>query len=175
LAWGSTATTSPESELTATAQSTTSSGTASIDLTDVMGQRTVRVEAKVTIAAQDYPVTQNVTFGAGPLAAFAGPPVASGTSWLAAVDSCGGDSSTVNLSPPEYKPDSHLPQVDTLEKVAKSTGKGAAYAAGWDTVAATYWTGEIASAADAYYVILSDGVKFSYNIWYYTVGAVCLP
>jgi hypothetical protein len=177
LAWGTTAATPPETELTSTTTSNTSTsdGTASIQLTDVMGQRTVAVQAKVTIGA-DYTVTQNVTFGDGPLADFAGPLAPSVTIWLNAVDSCGGDSSTINTTIPGYKTDSYLPQVATLQNVAKGSGKGAAYAAGWDTVAVNYWTGEIATAGRAHYVVLSSGIGiYSENTGYGSEGAVCVP
>jgi hypothetical protein len=177
LAWGSSAAVSPESELTSTTTSNTSTsdGTASILLTDVMGQRTVAVQATVTIAATDYTVVQNVAFGNGPLAAFTGPPRASAVVWLDAVTLCGGDRNTVNVTIPEYSNGSYLPDVDVLQKVAERSGKGAAYAAGWNT-GIYYWTGRIAKAGYADTVNPSSGMQYTQGIASPPYrGAVCVP
>jgi hypothetical protein len=165
----------PEDELSTTATSFTGyDGIATVMLTDVMGQRTVAIQAKVTIASADYTVTQNVTFPNGPLAAFAGPPKDAAMSWLNAADACG--TSAVDTTTPGYRDATKLPLVVTLQSVAKTSGKGAAYAAGWHTVAANYWTGVIASQGKANYVVLSSGIGiYSANTAYSVEGAVCLP
>jgi hypothetical protein len=182
LAWGTTAATPPETELTSTTTSNTSTsdGTASIQLTDVMGQRTVAVQAKVTIAAQDYTVTQNVAFGAGPLAAFTGAPRGQGY-WTAAATTCGG---TYSLDPGAagYQPATKLPTQAQLRDVSKGTGKGAAFAAGWDTVGTSthyYWTGETGvdgGVVKAYFVGLDNGLDYwDLPEYYGNPVAVCLP
>jgi hypothetical protein len=82
LTWGST----PESgnggysneaqrlrnkEITDSATSTTNSlGQAAIQLTDIVGERVITVEANVTIGGREYTVTQDVSFGRGPLSVF---------------------------------------------------------------------------------------------------------
>jgi hypothetical protein len=180
LAWGTSPSATPEDELDAatTSYASASDGVASIQLTDVMGQRTVRVEAKVTISSQDYTVIQDVTFGNGPLAAFAGPPYAYVT-WKDAGNTCG-TTAGVDLYVSGYKAQTKLPEIDTLRMVAQGNGgNGAAYAAGWDTVAANYWTGVIippteANPAEANDVALNTGLPYTLGIGYLT-GAVCLP
>ncbi|MDR2744655.1 MAG: hypothetical protein LBB66_05610, partial [Desulfovibrio sp.] len=162
LAWGATPTGSPGSELAATATSATgaSDGVAFIELTDVMGRRTVAVRATVSVGGQDYTVTQSVNFGDGPLAVFSGPPQGQ-MSWMNAVAACGG---TYSLSQPlAAQPGTKLPSVSQLQAVDQQTGKGAAYAAGWGKVPGydtyDYWSNEAGITnwvAQARYVRLTD-------------------
>jgi hypothetical protein len=177
LAWGASAPATPENALTATTSSSTSpsDGTASISLTDVMGQRTVAVQAKVTIAGQDYTVTQNVPFGNGPLSAFSSSPIGQ-RKWMQAVADCGG-----TLPYPledGYHSYTELHNAPDLEAVSKGVGKGAAFAAGWHTVGTdrSYWTGT-SRKSDSYasYVNLDTGLSSWNNAGTYARPvAVCL-
>ncbi len=71
LAWGTSAPGTPENELTTTTSTTTNaSGIAEISLTDVMGEREIKVQA----TAEGLMQTAAISFPNGPLAVFAGPP-----------------------------------------------------------------------------------------------------
>ncbi|MDR2604363.1 MAG: inverse autotransporter beta domain-containing protein [Desulfovibrio sp.] len=171
LAWGTAATTSPGTDLTATETSTTDSfGNASINLTDIMGERKVYVQAMVTIDGTEYSLTpaKEISFGAGPLSKFSIPaggiqnakwadnyPLSSAGS-LPAAALCGKTpTGFTSWGAGNYTNDTGLPSREELQAVSGSTGQGAALAAGW--LGNNYWTGEADSAYNAYYVYLGDG------------------
>ena len=191
LAWGTSAPDTPENELTTTTSSTTNaSGIAEISLTDVMGEREIKVQA----TAEGLMQTAAISFPNGPLAVFAGPPKGSyawgnntsgkSTSFPAANQCGASDSAIAGFTgyPPAnfssiYVSTSKLPTEDQLVAVAKSgpgTGKGAAYAAGWP--GGIYWTGTARVWNDIYQaddLILSSGSSQSYVVTN-TSQTVCL-
>lgn len=67
-----------------------------VNLTDVMGERTVTVRAEVKINGYTFTQDQTVFFGKGPLSVFAGQPRGS-MKWRVAVDTCGGGTSSPNF------------------------------------------------------------------------------
>ena len=178
LAWGTNAPgSSAGDELTSSTTSTLSGSTgAQIQLTDIMGQRKVTMEAEVSMYGQKFSGTKEFTFGAGPLSVFAGVPKGTMT-WLDAVSACGG---TGDLNTAGYQRSTNLPTEEQLKAVS-STGNYAYLAAGWPDDGNgfgwfCYWTGE----ADGYG---SDarGVDLDrvYESWDYAAFdypvAVCLP
>ena len=99
-----------------TATSTTSSGVASITLTDILGERDVTVQAQVTIGGVNKAETSSsFTFGKGPLSNFKlGYPGNPNTSvnWDTAITACGGSFSGPFTSTATYYPGTNLPDVD---------------------------------------------------------------
>ena len=182
LAWGTSAPGTPENELTTTTSTTTNaSGIAEISLTDVMGEREIKVQA----TAEGLMQTAAISFPNGPLAVFAGPPKGNyawgnntsgkSTSFPAANQCGASDSAIAGFTgyPPAnfssiYVSTSKLPTGDQLVAVAKSgpgTGKGAAYAAGWP--GGIYWTGTARVWNDIYQaddLIFSSGSSQSHVV-----------
>ena len=134
-------------------------------LTDIVGERKVQVKATISHDEQKYTATTEVTFGEGPLAAFAGTPKG-GMMWNAAVNTCGGQNK--------------LPTTAQLRAVAGGSGKGAALAAGWpdDYYNAgdfRYWTGEFNGSDAAWVVYLYSGNGNNRDVSYDYPVAVCVP
>jgi hypothetical protein len=174
LAWGDNAAGSPGTNLTVTTTSDTDGGNASINLTDIMGERKVYVQAKVTIDGTDYSLAtpQEISFGAGPLSKFSIPDgVIQTEQWadaspLSSASSLPAAALCVN-PPPEsnvfqqwtggnHTAETGLPSIEELQAVSGGSGHPGAYlAAGWSY--SFYWTGEVVSALDAYYVDLAYG------------------
>ena len=179
LAWGSNGPgSSAGNELTASTTSRLSGSTgAQIHLTDIMGQRTVTVQASVSFPGHTLTATKEFTFGAGPLSVFAGAPKGNMT-WKNAVSACGG---TGNLNTAGYQPSTKLPSAEQLQAVAASTGNDAYLAAGWPnggSIVFYYWAGETnGDGFNARYVALGNGHGTG---WFNadrdgTPIAVCLP
>ncbi|MCD7983194.1 MAG: putative Ig domain-containing protein [Desulfovibrio sp.] len=189
LAWGTSAPDTPENELTTTTSSTTkASGIAEISLTDVMGEREITVQA----TAEGLMQTAAISFPNGPLAVFAGPPKGlydwgnnnndASTSFPAANQCGASDSAIAGFSgyPPVnfstiYVSTSKLPTEDQLSAVSKTTGKGAAFAAGWPHY--PYWTGTARVWNDNYQadgVYPDNGVASAYSV-NTSLQTVCLP
>ena len=137
---------------------------AEASLTDIVGQRTVKVQATVTHDGKTYAAETDVTFGSGPLAVFAGPPKGRMT-WANAVSACEGES---------YK----LPSMEQLQAVSGYTGKGAAFFANWmqgDAGFTTYWIGETDDdGGDARFVYLIDGSAYPFWVELEYPVAVCI-
>lgn len=188
LAWGASPV-APVSAGTALTSSTTSNtdtfGDATIELTDIMGERTVSVQAKVTIGGVDYTATQAVTFGKGPLSVFrhadAGAkwanhrpisnPENSEKSDFPAAYMCGTSLTAAELRALSdgYHTSTMLPSKEQLQAVS-DTGTGAWRAAGWYSA---YWTGEV-SADGPYAVIVDRDGSASASFVDYEVTVVCL-
>ena len=178
LAWGTNAPgSSAGDELTSSTTSTLSGSTGvQIQLTDIMGQRKVTMEAEVSMYGQKFSGTKEFTFGAGPLSVFAGVPKGTMT-WLDAVSACGG---TGDLNTAGYQRSTNLPTEEQLKAVS-STGNYAYLAAGWPDDGNgfgwfCYWTGEADGyGSDARGVDLDRGYdSWDYAAFDYPV-AVCLP
>lgn len=185
LAWGSTHSgvnsSTGGNDLTATTTSTTdSNGKATIQLSDIVGQRSVRIRATIN----NLTVDQVVTFANdGPLSKFKGEPFADTKKWandfplssatsLPAAGLCGKSPSGFQSwpTPGDYSSETGLPTRAELRAVSASTGKGAAFSAGWPN--SLYWTGELESSAGASYVDLFDGVAY-YAVVGYSYHVVC--
>jgi hypothetical protein len=59
-----------QERITSTTSTINSFGQATLQLTDIVGERVVTVEARVTIGGREYTATQDVSFGKGPLSVF---------------------------------------------------------------------------------------------------------
>ena len=162
LAWGAAATTAPGTPLsTTTTSNSDASGNALIQLTDILGERTVTVRASVTVGGSTYTADQDVTFGRGPLSVLKVPTsgsVGSGD-WDAAYLACNetayaGDHSTGWTG---YVGGPKMPVSSELVAVSGGSGRPGAYlAAGWP-VGVYYWTGEAAGANFAFVVFVDNG------------------
>ena len=134
-------------------------------LTDIVGERTVTVKAEVRVNGTPCTATQTVSFGAGPLAVFAGKPGRGGLTWDDAARTCGGTPGDADT--PGYQPETRLPTKAQLIAVSgrrKGGQYGAAHAAGWPDPAEgtgndifAYWTGEASGDGGAWMVSLDDG------------------
>ena len=134
-------------------------------LTDIVGERTVTVKAEVRVNGTPCTATQTVSFGAGPLAVFAGKPRKGALRWDEAARACGGTPG--NADTPGYQPETRLPTRAQLTAVSgrRNGGRyGAAHAAGWPDPAEgtgrdtfVYWTGEADGDGWAWIVNLDDG------------------
>ena len=124
-------------------------------LTDIVGERTVKVRATVTYNGQPYTAETTVTFGKGPLAVFATP--LRNMTWTDAVVACGGSYESDNY---EYQPATNLPSKEELLAVSApsasnpgANARGAAFAAKWPNDGSgrdmvMYWTGKLAEKVD---------------------------
>ena len=138
---------------------------AAASLTDIVGERTVTVKAEVRVNGTPCTATQTVSFGAGPLAVFAGKPGRGGLTWDDAARTCGGTPGDADT--PGYQPETRLPTKAQLIAVSgrrKGGQYGAAHAAGWPDPAEgtgndifAYWTGEARGDGGAWMVSLDDG------------------
>jgi hypothetical protein len=86
---------------------TDSSGVTTILLTDIVGERIVTVQAKVTIGGTDHTATQAISFGKGPLSVFLAPVGAFSPSltWEEAYNACNGANAyaTRSVAPSAWK------------------------------------------------------------------------
>jgi hypothetical protein len=189
LTWGAT----PEAGLTyvelqqerisGTTSATNASGEASMQLTDIVGERVITVKAEVLIGGTTYSVTQAVSFGNGPLSVFNAP---MGTSspyldWDESYQACNGtaypygpDHST-GWTSEAYVGGGKMPTRAEMQAVSpyytggttynpNTAAQGAGVAAGWPGY--VYWSGEAYGADDAFYVGLDDGR----GDWYFVSG-----
>ncbi|MDR2123486.1 MAG: Ig-like domain-containing protein [Desulfovibrio sp.] len=157
------------------------SGATTMQLTDIVGERILTVKAEVTISGITYSATQDVSFGKGPLSKFTAPaeyleyaPLLTFReayvlcNGAGKYDSDGVDSS--NWKNGDYvggkdKDSGKMPTVDEMRAISPpsqrngdANAQGAAYAAGWDPDAPSWWwTGEAGGALDAFFVDLYDG------------------
>ena len=174
LTWGATAdlvyyNAVPEL-LTAAPASTTTNGLATVQLTDIVGERVITLRATAQVDGADRSITQAVSFGNGPLSVFRAP---DGTTrnWRDAYQYCNnvapsGDDDPANwgsVTPGDYHGGGKLPKVVEYQAVSSfnstynpnGNAKGAAYAAGWPDD--YYWTGEANDTVNAFFVYLDDG------------------
>jgi hypothetical protein len=183
LTWGST----PEAGLTEVElpqerivtdiiSTTAASGETTMQLTDIVGERVITVQAKVCADAE-YTASQAVSFGKGPLSVFRAAPGDVIRTWPESYKHCNGsvypgDPSTWNST--DWVGGDHMPTRAQLQAVSaynvppgwgiagnpNIAAQGAAWAAGWGAGGdAEYgvWTGEASDAGRARYVFLDDG------------------
>ena len=155
LTWGTAATASSPGEGDLTSPQGTAPTGAEASLTDIVGERTVKVTASVEYNGQTYEAAETVKFGEGPLAVFQKP--LSNMTWKDAARTCGRVPS--NLSP-GYHEETNLPHIEELQAVSGGSGYGAAFAAKWPDDRngwVHYWTGELNGSVSAQVVILIGG------------------
>jgi hypothetical protein len=186
-------------ERIATATNNTSttapSGATTMQLTDIVGERVITVEARVNIDGTDYTAMQAVSFGNGPLSVFA--PVGAYSPWQLwdqAYHTCNGSAypkgtdHTTGWTPSgTYVGGGKMPTRAEMQAVSpynvpsgwtnignpNANAQGAAFAAGWaaDDV---YWTGDADGANHAFYVNLNDGLgSLAAYVISETIPAVC--
>ncbi len=189
LSWGASAvpvtSSNPPELIAATTSATDASGNARMRLTDIVGQRTISVQARVSLGNQDYSATQTLSFGAGPLAVFrlpGGSPLRD--NWRGGISLCGGSqvSNIRGSTSSGYHAMTRLPDDRHLQAVAGGTGLGAALAAGWDTGGSHYWTGHILADGErlmnrfghAHSISISDGRVETRTFLTNTSWAVCM-
>ncbi|MGJ3524325.1 inverse autotransporter beta domain-containing protein [Nitratidesulfovibrio sp. D1] len=191
LTWGTSAPTALEdmviADLVATATSNTSGGKATIQLTDIVGERNVTIRATVHLDGEDRTVSQAVSYPDGPLAVFRAPAPGHAVygAWTLAYSHCNGaaypgDPGTWTAG--GYVGGGKLPTAAELHAVMPATsgwgsnpdptGKGAALAAGWDH-GYYYATGEAHSSGYIYGVLSNSGGTDSLNIYSDLVRAAC--
>jgi hypothetical protein len=168
LTWGAT----PEADLdyselaleripsaTNNTSATDSSGEATMQLTDIVGERVITVKAEVTIGGTTYSVTQDVSFGNGPLSVFKAP-VGTTSPWLTwdeAYQACNNSAYTGDYSTGWHKGayvgGGKMPTLTEMQAVSSyytggtidnpnTDAQGAAFAAGWRNVHYGFWTGD---------------------------------
>jgi hypothetical protein len=82
-----------QERITSVTATTDDSGETTQQLTDIVGERVITVEAKVNIGGNDYTDTRNVSFGNGPLSVFKAPVgTTPQTNWNAAYQYCNDNS-----------------------------------------------------------------------------------
>jgi hypothetical protein len=160
--------------------STDSSGQTTMQLTDIVGERVITVQAKVTIGGTDYIATRDVSFGKGPLSVFKAPVGTSSPrlTWAEAYDACNGSGKYVSdgVDPSTWTNGAYvggvkMPTVVEYQAVSpidtaftpsfnnpNTAAQGAALAAGWPYF--WNWAGEAELADNAFYVSLRDGFDF---------------
>lgn len=161
LTWGTAATASSPGEGDLTSPQGTAPTGAEASLTDIVGERTVKVTASVEYNGQLYTAEEKtVSFGDGPLSVFAGPPSTRGNTWAEAAQKCG----RLPSFSPGYHGETNLPHKEELQAVSgpDNGGYGAAFAAKWPDDrngigSFVYWTGEILGAVNAEVVGLLYG------------------
>lgn len=189
LAWGSSATSSPGTALaTTTTSNTDGSGVASVQLTDILGERTITVRASVTHDGQTVTADQAVTFGTGPIAVFKAPlggtyrwaensPLSNTSNSLVsnfpAANACGTTLTAIQLRAlsDSYHAETKLPSQAQLKAVAQGSGNGAWVAAGWP--AGLYWTGEVGGGGGIAFIVDDNGYENPHPV-YDAFPVVCL-
>jgi hypothetical protein len=160
---------------------TNGNGEAIQQLTDIVGERVITVQAKVTIGGTDYIAKRDVSFGNGPLSVFKAPVGTTSPylTWDEAYQACNGtaysgDHSTGWTSGAyvgggkmptraEYQAVSpyNVPTAWSTTYNTNTAASGAAIAAGWPAQWTVhfywYWTGEADVADVALYVRLDVG------------------
>lgn len=140
---------------TTTTSNTDGTGKAIIQLTDIVGERTITVQAKVTVGGAGHTVVQSVTYGNGPLSVFKAPD-STDRIWDAAYLLCNNSAYTGNHHGGDWKNGGYvgggkLPTRAEYQAVSQkdttlgfsnpsAAAQGAAFAAGWPCH--VYWTGE---------------------------------
>ena len=179
LAWGTSGPGDKAGEELITTVEAPISGTSpiTVNLTDVMGERTVTIQAKVNINGYTVMQDQNASFGKGPLSVFAGPPKGN-MDWTSAISACGG---TVDLNIDGYQRATNLPLDRQLRAVADGTGNSAYLAAGWPDNNSgygyfSYWTGSLFHSSQVIQVVsLHGGNSGDLSSIRNDFLAVCLP
>lgn len=176
LTWGTAATASSPGEGDLTSPQGTAPTGAEASLTDIVGERTVKVTASVEYNGQLYTAEEKtVSFGKGPLSVFAGPPSTSGKTWAEAAQTCG---SYPSDSSQGYHEETNLPSTEELRAVSGGSGYGAAFAAKWPDDRNGngwfgYWTGELDGSVSAKIVRLYRGSVLGYDQVIVSPVAVC--
>ena len=174
LTWGTAATASSPGEGDLTSPQGTAPTGAEASLTDIVGERTVKVTASVEYNGQTYyEAAETVKFGEGPLAVFQKP--LSNMTWKDAAQKCGRVPSD---SSPGYHDETNLPRREDLQAVSGGSGYGAAFAAGWPDDRGgngefLYWSGELNGVVSAKIVRLNGGGVYSFDQVYDDPVAVC--
>ena len=142
-------------------------------LTDIVGERTVKVTASVEYNGQLYTAEEKtVSFGDGPLSMFEKPLLRYMT-WKEAAQECGSFSDFF----PGYHDETNLPSKEELQAVSGGSGYGAAFAAKWPDDRGlgwfAYWTAEIHSSVLAGIVRLNNGNFDGYPYDFDVPVAVC--
>jgi hypothetical protein len=188
LTWGNApepglnATTLPQERIVSATNNTgttDSNGETTMLLTDIVGERVITVKAEATIGATTHSVTQDVSFGNGPLSEFKAPDeyltIESLPSFEDAYNLCNGANrfNTDGVNPNSWTQGSYvgggkMPTSAQMLAVSipsadNSVGQGAAYAAGWDPGSRRWWwwTGEASAVYYAFLVALHAGFSNS--------------
>ncbi|MDR2502837.1 MAG: inverse autotransporter beta domain-containing protein [Deltaproteobacteria bacterium] len=155
------------------------------ELTDIVGSRTVTVQASMNIGGTTYTEQRVLNFGPGPLAGMPGVYIAPGgyINWQDAATACGGVGNTAVAG---YQPATKLLSKEQLMSLVPDTGwaggvgivgHGLAYVADIDSVFSTYfrvWAGEVSSAG--YSAIAVDTLGYLPTVLAGgPYGAFCLP
>jgi len=189
LAWGKDAPDNFLSEVAGTAASQTdASGIARIQLTDIVGERTVTVQASVTIDGTTYTTDQRVSFGKGPLSVFRArlegellwakhSPISNEgnaqSGDFPAAHACGAVLSAAELRnlPDGYHAATGLPSPEQLKAVG-TFGNGARIAAGWPEDG--YWTGELRDNGSKAVTVWSSSSTLTTSVHERAFPVVCL-
>lgn len=182
MSWGSTVSGTPENQLSGNTSSTTSAvGQASVQLTDVMGERKVRLKASVTHNSVLYTDEKDITFGQGPLSLFRFPDTATdlgsksfastftfgmGTRFYAA-EACGGTIAkpvTVGV-----QADSNLPDPSLVSNAIPY----ASSAAGWTIVGGVLWTNTIINTVNRVTLVDHSGAIVEGTLILNTSSVLC--
>ena len=153
--------------------STTTGGRASVQLTDIVGERNITIKATAHVDGIDRSAEQVVSFGNGPLFIFKSPSASVYRTWQEAYELCNGKEPSGDDDPMkwtsdnkgEYRGGGKLPGLGELQSVSPvderwpnnpDTGaRGAAFAAGWPNI--LYWSGAARGAESAWVVALRGG------------------
>ena len=179
LAWGNEKTATPKVPLKSPATSVTdSSGVTSIQLSDILGERTVIVRANIG-SDTGAGVNISLSFGKGPLAVFKAPKenktyqwtpgyiVTPETTTFPAMDICDGK---ISYKGNGYYRSSNLPTINQLRLVS-GRGNSAWLAAGWPGM--SYWSGELAREGNDAYFVNRPGYGLDTAV-YNTHSVICL-
>lgn len=166
-------------------ENTTLSG---VQLTDIMGERTVLVRASVTIEGIPHTVELPVTFGKGPLSQFRvipfdqylwaeHQPVSNGANAEAGsfpvAMACGSSLTPAELRtlPDGYHAATNLPSKEQLGMVMGEFGNGGWVAAGWPN---TLWSGELHNGGETALSVGSFGFSLYAPVDQRAFPVVCL-
>jgi hypothetical protein len=163
--------------------STNGSGETIMQLTDIVGERVITVKATVTVGGTTYSVTQDVSFGNGPLSVFRAPVGTTSPylTWDEAYQACNGTAypngsdHTNGWNSGTYVGGGKMPTRAEYQAVSpynvpsggtiynpNTAAQGAAVAVGWPY--GSYWTGEAYGAVNAFDVHLGVGDAYWLNV-----------
>lgn len=163
---------------------TDASGQVTLNLEDIVGERTLSLTASATPSGGSAgTASATVAFGAGPLAKFKAPlsgtyrwtnnsPISNGSN-AAMTDFPAANACETTLSASDlrglssgYHATTRLPSKEDLKAVTTSLGNGAWIAAGWPS--GYYWTGEVRYGGSNAVIVFDDGFDFTED-----VGSAC--
>jgi hypothetical protein len=145
---------------------TDNQGMSVISLVDIVGERTVTVQAQVSYEGNLYKRECSVTFGKGPLSVFSSPPIGP-LSWLDLYKKCNSEPYSGEPSRWEigqgFAGGAKLPTMQQIQAVSlpgeynkQANAMGAAIAAGWPNDH-RYWNGRVVMKMRASHVDIRDG------------------